>query len=136
MQSFLASSTVVARLRDVTPLDPPLRFAEPSSDEAAASARLEAAREIDRLERAYEAALLRAMSADLRGDIAAAFDEADTLQQCLLKVDRAALGPELNALKIAAASRSLTGCSSSSVMGQCCHRDPSASSVQNPDRTA
>ena len=93
---------VVGRLRDVTPLDPPLGFAEPSSDEAAANTRLEAAREIDRLERAYEAALLRGMSAALRDDIDAAFDEADTLQQRLLKVDRAALGPEPNALNVAA----------------------------------
>jgi hypothetical protein len=102
MQSLVSSSTVVACLRDVTPVDPPLRLAERTSDEAAASKRLEAAREIDRLERAYEAALSRGMSAALRADIAAAFDEADTLQHRLLKVDRAALGPELNALKVAA----------------------------------
>jgi hypothetical protein len=86
MEPSVPSSLAVTALRDVTTPHSPLRVAEPLSGEAAARKRLVAARaELDYLEGAYDAALRRGMSAHDRGDIAAAFDEADALQRRLLQ---------------------------------------------------
>jgi hypothetical protein len=83
-----------------------LRVAEPSSGEPHAAQRLEDTRdELDRLSRAYDDALRRGLRARERADIAAAFDEGDSLQWRIMSLLRRARELEHQLAAVASAER-------------------------------